>query len=127
MKENQNENKNNKNNKCKKLICYFVYFFITHILILSFFYEFWNNFKLYIKIILIIFFYFGHLIFLKLSFSNPGIIQTNLKDSFHYSESNKNIDESYSNVSSTFPEIRSNKRAKTEISKNYSQTMKKQI
>ena len=125
MKENQNENKYKTNNKCKKLFCYFVYFFITHILILSFFYEFWNNFKLYIKIILIIFFYFGHLIFLKLSFSNPGIIQTNLKDSFHYSESNKNIDESYSNVSSTFPEIRSNKRAKTEISKNYSQDNEK--
>ena len=65
---------------------FIIYILLTHILFYSFYIKLYSKFSLSLKITFPFLLYIGHIIFLILSFSDPGFFKFNNKDSFHYNE-----------------------------------------
>ena len=82
-----------------------------------------SKFSLCFKILIPILFYLCHPLFFALSFSDPGVINSNAKESFHYDE-NKKDNQSYATsveMSDTGKDSDIGRRAKTEAAQSTNQ------
>lgn len=106
-----------------ELFSYLIYFLISHTIALTFYIPKLSTFSLCLKILIPILFYLCHPLFFLLSFSDPGLITSNAKDSFHYDE-NKKDNQSYATsveMSETAKDSDIGRRAKTEAAQSTNQ------